>query len=224
MNKKPLRYIEFTMNELQQFVNDKSSCVKRINTKMHIGFPPWGLSNFKEYLTGLVKRKKIGRYDEQIGGIVLDVRNIKVQGSQFAVHDDSANLHVDLVADFYVFIPTVDCIIQGTIKHIAPKHISVILYRLFNVTILINGKQHDHKLNSDVFVRITDFNLSYTIPSIQGELHADLNANKRSLSNGLSKDEKANGSSDESSSESDTDSDADNRQHKKILMQQVSLN
>lgn len=217
MNKKPLKYIEFTISELQQFVNDKNSCVKRINTEMHLAFPPWGISNFKEYLTGLVRRKKIGRYDEKIGGIILDVRNIKVQGNQFAVQDDSANLHVNLVADFYVFMPTLNCMIQGTIKHIAPKHISVILYRLFNVTIKINGKQ-DLQINSDVFVKITDFNLSYTIPSIHGELCTDLNANSRTLKFNEVTDASGNSSSDE-----DTDSEAENRRHKQILQQEVSI-
>lgn len=233
MNKRPLKYLEFTIKELQKFVNDENSCVKRINNQMHIGFPPWGIANFKDSLTGILKRDKIGKYDEKLGGIVLDIRNIKVQGNQFMLQNDSPNLHINLIADFYVFIPTVGCVIEGTIKHIAPGHISVTLYHLFNVTIQVNAKQKKLKIDSNVLVKITNFNLGYTIPSIQGELFIDSSKQKivkNSLSNEINTSENVSVENEQSqsndSSSSDTDSDSvnnDNIEFKQKIKKEVCI-
>lgn len=237
MNKRPLKYLEFTIKELQKFVNDENSCVKRINNEMHIGFPPWGIATFKESLIGILKRNKIGKYDEKLGGIILDVRNIKVQGNNYLLQNDSPDLHINLIADFYVFIPTIGCIIEGTIKHIAPGHISVTLYHLFNVTIQINAAKQKHlKIDSEVLVKITNFNLGYTIPSIQGELYIDTkkrNNAKNSVSNVVHTSESLpaingqNGTSFKSSSsetdtdDTDSDNDDDNIQFKQKIEKEV---
>lgn len=160
----------YTIKELQSYVKNPNSSVHRITDKLHVGMSPAGLANFKESVIACVTRSKIGRFDQKLNGIVLDIRNYKILGNVFPIHDDDPQLHVDLKADLYVFQPTVGAVIKGVIKHIARGHISVTVHRVFNVAIRLDGDKEGLAVNMEIVIRITDFDLTLKLPFIAGVL------------------------------------------------------
>lgn len=174
MDKTKLKYIKYTKKELDSYVRDKSACICLVNSEMHIGFPPWGLATFQETLTNIISREKIGKYDPKMDGIVLDVRNIKVFGTEYPVHDDDPINHLNIKANFYVFKPRIDLVINGVVKHISHGHVAVIVYRVFNVSIRFNGKRnHSLKINDVISIRIKKFDLQDAMPYIEADLIAE---------------------------------------------------
>lgn len=181
MNKTKLKYAKYTKQELDRYVRDKSSCINLVNSEMHIGFPPWGFTTFQETLTNIISREKIGKFDPKMNGIVLDVRNIKVFGTSYPVHDDDPINHINLKANFYIFQPIVGATIKGIVKHISHGHVAVIIYRVFNVSIRFNRAQRTQQqlsVNDTISFRIKKFDLQDAMPYIEGELIADENKMK----------------------------------------------
>lgn len=169
-----LKYIKYTKQELDKYVLDKGSCVNLINSDMHISFPPWGFSNFQETVTNIISRSKIGKFDTKMDGIVLDVRNIKVFGTSYAVHDDDPYNHINLNANFYVFQPRLGAIITGVVKHISHRHVAAIIYRVFNVSIRFKKPPNNKlEINKNIKVKIKKFDLQDGLPYIEGELIED---------------------------------------------------
>ncbi|GAB0086791.1 hypothetical protein DMENIID0001_009730 [Sergentomyia squamirostris] len=172
MKKKVLNYIHFTKSELDGYTRDKTSCVECVNNSMHISFPPWGMDDFKETLLNAVAVKKIGLFDAELNGIVLDVRNIKLNGEMSFVRYDTPELHLTIRADFYVFRPQVGAIFRGVVKFNSQKHISVLIYRVFNVSIRLPhaNKKQKLQLGTEITFRVKKFDLQNILPYIEGEL------------------------------------------------------
>lgn len=172
MNKTKFKFVKFTKPELDRYVRDKNSCISLVNSEMHVGFPPWGFATFQETLTSIIGRDKIGKFDTKLDGIVLDVRNIKVFGTSYAVHDDDPYNHINIKANCYVFKPRVGVVVKGIVKHISHGHVAVIIYRVFNVSIRFTSDQVRDRLqiNQQITFRIKRFDLHGAMPYIEGEL------------------------------------------------------
>lgn len=172
MNKTKLKYVKYTKKELDKYVRDEISCISLMNSELHLGFPPWGFTNFQETLTNIISRDKIGKYDANLNGIVLEVRNIKVFGTAYHVHDDDPYNHINIKANFYVFQPRIGAIIKGIVKHISHGHVAVIIYRVFNVSIRFNRMEvrDSLRINQLISFRIKKFDLQGAMPCIEGEL------------------------------------------------------
>lgn len=164
------KYCKYTKEELQEYCNDESYCVKCVDGTMHIALPPWGLKKFDETVRSIVSAEKLNRFDAKLNGIVLDIQSIKVIGEQYAVRNDSSSLHVSLKVKFYVFQPRIGAVLLGIVKHVALHHISVTVHRFFNVMIPIEMKNSALKTNMTVMVKLTKFDLDDSIPYFEGKL------------------------------------------------------
>ncbi|EDV99193.1 probable DNA-directed RNA polymerase I subunit RPA43 [Drosophila grimshawi] len=167
------KYIKFTAQELEQYAANPESCVRCIQTDLHLSMGPYGMANFKHALHELLIRTKVGMYDAKLNGIVLGIKNIKVLSQTAALRSDDPALHLAINADFYVFRPVEGAVLHGVVRHISKHQISVIIYRVFNTTIRFTNQ----KQSRDVFVmdqeikfRIKNFNIGTVMPYIEGEL------------------------------------------------------
>ncbi|XP_037042782.1 suppressor protein SRP40 [Bradysia coprophila] len=164
------KYCKYTKEQLQEYCNDESYCVKCVDSAMHISLPPWGLKKFDESVRSIVSEEKLNRFDSKLNGIVLDIQSIKVVGEQYAVRNDSSALHVSLKVKFYVFQPRIGAVLIGVVKHVALHHISVTIHRFFNVVVPIEQKNSALKTNTSVMIKLTKFDLDDSIPYFEGKL------------------------------------------------------
>lgn len=233
-----MKYLKYTQKELQKYCRDPSACIKCVTDEISVGIRPAGLACFREAVTEALVRDKVGLYDAKLKGIVLDVRNIKVLGNEFAIHNDNSTLHIKLRADLYVFEPRIDAVVKGLVKHIAPGHISVTIHQVFNVAVRLSGPKRDLAVNNEVTIKITKFDLNYQIPYIEAVLVSPrrIIVFEDSDKNGLAQDSgiSTEGSSKHvgkvkkrarsvSSSEADSDSDADESKTAALLDSKVKI-
>lgn len=165
---KKAKYIKYTRAELEKYIKDKSSCVQKIHAHEHLGISMAGLQNLRETISRILD-SKIGRYDRNRDGIVLDIRNTKVLNTPSLIRHDSADLHLDIEADFYVFRPRIGAVIVGVVKHISQANIGVVIYRVFNVAVKFSEARHV-KVNQEIKIRVMNFDLDNRMPEIEGEL------------------------------------------------------
>nr|XP_014102668.1 DNA-directed RNA polymerase I subunit RPA43 [Bactrocera oleae] len=172
MAKRLQEYVKYSIKELESYTKQGGSCVRKINSNLHISLGPYCLADFKHALSAHIMRRKVGYYDASLEGIVLDIKNIKVLSKSAALRADDPRIHVDVNADCYVFCPTAGAILSGVVKHIGNHHIGVIIYRVFNVSIRFAAKlnKEQFKMDDTVQFRIKNFNLQNVFPYIEGDL------------------------------------------------------
>ncbi|XP_061396325.1 DNA-directed RNA polymerase I subunit RPA43 [Musca vetustissima] len=172
MAKRLQEYVKYTIKELDEYVQTEGSCVHKINTNLHLSMGPFCLADFKHVLMAHIVRNKVGSYDVQLDGIVLDVKKVKVLGNTGALRADDPRIHVNINADVYVFKPTEGAVLTGVVKHIAAQHVGVVLYRVFNANLRVGHKVNKEEIQMDqeVKFRINKYNLQNVFPYIDGEL------------------------------------------------------
>ncbi|CAD6997877.1 probable DNA-directed RNA polymerase I subunit RPA43 [Ceratitis capitata] len=172
MAKRLQEYVKYTKKELESYTKQEGSCVRKINSNLHLSLGPYCLADFKHALSAHIMRRKVGYYDASLEGIVLDIKNIKVLGTAAALRSDDPRIHVDVNADCYVFRPIAGAILSGVVKHVGNHHIGVIIYRVFNVSIRFAAKinKEEFKMDDSVRFRIKNFNLQNVFPYIEGDL------------------------------------------------------
>uniref|UniRef100_A0A1B0GLB8 RPA43 OB domain-containing protein n=2 Tax=Lutzomyia longipalpis TaxID=7200 RepID=A0A1B0GLB8_LUTLO len=214
--KKIKSYVQFTKAELENYTRDESSCVERMNNTIHIDFPPWGMNNFQDSLISSVATKKIGNFDATLNGIVLDVKNIKLQGDMNLVRYDAPELHLTIQADFYLFKPRTDAILRGIVNHVSRDHISVVIYRVFNVSIKLSQAHGRHrlKIGDEITFKVKKFDLQNILPYIEGDL-----MDRDSMDSGMStSEERGEGSNIKYCTDSDWDTDKETTEQPPIAV------
>lgn len=179
MSKNRNNYIKYKRAELEDYIKHPESCVKKIRTKESLRFAPNIIGTFSDSILRILS-KKIGKFDVKLDGVVLDFRKTQVLNTSSLVRSDSTAMLIDIEADFYVFSPRKDAIVNGIVKHINRQSmetiISVVIYRVFNVKVVFKGsvKQNDIQIDQEIQIRIKDFHFDNVIPFIEGEMIAAL--------------------------------------------------
>ncbi|KAH8251363.1 hypothetical protein KR032_009758 [Drosophila birchii] len=170
------KYIKFSGKELEKYATNPESCVRCINTDMHLAMGPYGMASFKHALHELLIRTKVGFYDSRLDGIVLGIKNIKVLGHTAALRADDPTMHLIINGDFYIFRPVTGAILNGVVRHISKHQVSAIIYRVFNTTIRFTNNKHNREtmvMDQEIKFRIKNFDISNAMPYIEGELQLE---------------------------------------------------
>ncbi|XP_013102067.2 DNA-directed RNA polymerase I subunit RPA43 [Stomoxys calcitrans] len=172
MAKRLQEYVKYTIKELNEYAQTEGSCVRKVNTNFHLSMGPFSLADFKHVLMAHIVRSKVGSYDVQLDGIVLDVKKVKVLGELGAMRADDPRIHVNINADAYVFKPEEGAVLTGVVKHIGAHHVGVVLYRVFNANLRVGHKvdKDEIQIEQEVKFRINNYNLQNVFPYIDGEL------------------------------------------------------
>lgn len=172
MAKRLQEYVKYTTKELDKYTQTEGSCVRKVNTNLHLSMGPFCLADFKHVLMVHIVRSKVGFYDVQLDGIVLDVKKIKVLGTTGAMRADDPRIHININADVYIFKPEEGAELTGVVKHIGPHQVGVILYRVFNANLRVAAKvdKSEVQMDQEVKFRIRKYNLQNVFPYIEGEL------------------------------------------------------
>lgn len=174
MRKEKHHYIKYSFSELESYTEDPETCVRKVRTIEPIRFSPTIFGNFKSCIEGILS-KKIGKYDSNLDGVVLDFRNTKILNSTSGIRSDSAYSAINVETSFYVFAPRKGATVTGVVKYINRMSmetiISVVIYRVFNVKVTVKGiVKQDLEKNEKIQIRVKDFHFENAIPFIEGKL------------------------------------------------------
>lgn len=172
-NKSKNRFIKYSKTELESYVRDAGSCVKKVESEEIIRYSPTNMVNLQKSILDELGRK-IGRYESKLEGVVLDFRDTKVHGNQSEIRQDSAYSSIKVQTNFYVFKPQKDAIVTGVIKFInrlaMETVFSVVIYRVFNVRVTVRGKvKQEVEKDQEVEIRLKEFHFDNVIPHVEGQ-------------------------------------------------------
>ncbi|EZA50844.1 DNA-directed RNA polymerase I subunit RPA43, partial [Ooceraea biroi] len=135
-------------------------------------------------LTGLVEDEDSHVYFQRttkhlaLEGFVLDFKKPKLLSNLRYTFYDSPFIHVDVEADFYLFRPTVGCILKGIVNKTGADHVIMLVHKMFTVSI---PKQYNMEewpgdkveVGQQIRCHLTEINEWSKFPFICGTLKSD---------------------------------------------------
>nr|CAD7439842.1 unnamed protein product [Timema bartmani] len=104
-------------------------------------------------------------------GIFLGYENVKTQTSSGLILYDDSLIHIDIIADFYVFTPEVGCHLNGIVNKKSSTHIGCLVYKVFNVSIPNEDwVGQTVEIGQQVTFQVTVLDMTGRLPYIRGKL------------------------------------------------------
>ncbi|XP_048730877.2 DNA-directed RNA polymerase I subunit RPA43-like [Ostrea edulis] len=146
----------------------------KINKRKRIIFHPCFLGNTRKGIEETLKSER-NLVSDEFGGAVIAYNNIKIQDSLGLIVDPY--IHFDIVADFIVFKPTVGSTMTGMVDRVFKKHVSLLVYGIFNVSIS-KSESNEHLLTkgSEVEFTVERIYVNNRILFMRGALWSDVAA------------------------------------------------
>lgn len=109
---------------------------------------------------------------------MLGFTDIRLQSELGVIGMDNCHIHIDIVANFFIFRPEIGMILKGTVTRTTEDHVGCLVYHTFNISLpKPQGDEVDGdwlgtnvSVKSEVEFKITYADLNTRIPYIRGEL------------------------------------------------------
>ncbi|XP_023015244.1 RNA polymerase I subunit F [Leptinotarsa decemlineata] len=166
--------ISFDTKFLNSLVHTEKSRVEIQRRKHHLALHPIHFNNLNESIKELLN-EGVAKYSNDLNGILLGYRNIKLLGGGGMFHDDTCYTHCDVEADFFVFKPEIDEEMKGVVIRKSKDHVGLLVYNTFNVSIPAPRDQDDWlgksvQIGYEVLFKIVHFSFTSYLPYLKGEL------------------------------------------------------
>ena len=154
-----------------------SSCFHKLEVSEHISLLPCFVGRLSQ---GILEHldKKLLRYSEQYGGVLLAYSKPSVQQTHGRILDEQPHIHFDLKYTAYVFRPVIDSIVCGTVNNVGGDHVGCLVYDCFNASVFakqvkgqkqLNGLFSEFIVGSKIWFRVVSIENISGILSIVGE-------------------------------------------------------
>ena len=155
-----------------------SSCFHKLEVSEHISLLPCFVGRLSQ---GILEHldKKLLRYSEQYGGVLLAYSKPSVQQTHGRILDEQPHIHFDLKYTAYVFRPVIDSIVCGTVNNVGGDHVGCLIYDCFNASVFarqlskgrqrLNGLFSEFVVGSKIWFRVVSIENISGILSIVGE-------------------------------------------------------
>jgi DNA-directed RNA polymerase subunit E'/Rpb7 len=155
-----------------------SSCFHKLEVSEHISLLPCFVGRLSQ---GILEHldKKLLRYSEQYGGVLLAYSKPSVQQTHGRILDEQPHIHFDLKYTAYVFRPVIDSIVCGTVNNVGGDHVGCLVYDCFNASVFarqlekgrkrLNGLFSEFVIGSKIWFRVVSIENISGILSIVGE-------------------------------------------------------
>nr|CAD7427398.1 unnamed protein product [Timema monikensis] len=132
----------------------------------------WKLAqSFYDRLPIATNPRTFKKYDNPLKGILLGYENVKTQTSSGLILYDDSLIHIDIIADFYVFTPEVGCHLNGIVNKKSSTHIGCLVYKVFNVSIPNEDwVGQTVEIGQQVTFQVTVLDMTGRLPYIRGKL------------------------------------------------------
>lgn len=168
--------IKFDIKELKRLAKDEHSCVYEKKITQVTAIQPWCLGNVEEAIKNKLDYK-IGKYDNDLNGILLSYKNLRVLTNVGTIRNDNADINFQVQADHFIFRPVVGALLRGIVNKKCHTHLAVLVHRVFNVVIPRPTEEPGNRWIGEsiqegqhVLFRVMVLDLYGSLPYIRGEL------------------------------------------------------
>lgn len=102
----------------------------------------------------------------------MGCKNAKIEGTA-PIYDENCFMHVNVDADFFIFKPDVDEILDGIVIKKAADHIGALVHNAFNISIPKTDKNwlgKNIQLGQEIRMKILYTNFEGRLPYIKAEI------------------------------------------------------
>ena len=168
------------LNQLNSLEKDRQSGVVKVKTSVHVALNPRYISRLHKGIFHYFS-KQVGKFHPSLKGILLGHGKIFLKSRQGALLHEDANIHLDVVSDFWVFRPDVGKEIRGVVNKKSINHVSLLVHKSFNIScpreLDLESWQGEYvKIGQAVLVKIKRANYSQNIPDLVGSLISPIKA------------------------------------------------
>ena len=111
-----------------------SSCFHKLEVCEHISLLPCFVGRLSQGISEHLS-KKLLRYSEHYGGVLLAYSKPCVQQALGRILDEQPHIHFDLTYTAYVFRPVVGSVVCGTVNNVGGDHVGCLVYDCFNASV-----------------------------------------------------------------------------------------
>ncbi|KAJ8943166.1 hypothetical protein NQ318_008030 [Aromia moschata] len=98
--------LKFDKNVLKELKDDSNSGVELHKAPHHFSLHPIQLNDFGQSIKDILNQG-IAKYNKKLDGILLGYQNVKLLSDKGLIVNDSCYIHMDLMAEFFVFKPEI---------------------------------------------------------------------------------------------------------------------
>ncbi len=156
--------------------NISSSSFRCVRLLEHVSLLPCYVGHVAQGVLEHLNRK-VFRFSDQLGGIVLSYSRPQVLQRHGAILDEQPHIHVDLKYTVYLFKPELGSLLSGIVNNVGRDHLGVLVHNCFNAAVLAPGSHtqtsgwfsHSFDIGSVVCFTVTSMENVEGIVSIAGE-------------------------------------------------------
>ena len=175
-------FFNLKLPELEKGLNvSETSCFRRVEVQEHLSLLPCYIGRLADGIIEHLNRNML-RYLSSCGGVLVSYSKPVVLQSYGKIFDEQPHIHFDIRYSAYVFKPTVNSILCGTVNKIGGDHVGCLVYDCFNASLIAppptskNGYNisfsSNFQIGSKVWFMVTKLDIIGGILSITGE-HVD---------------------------------------------------
>ena len=116
-----------------------SSCFHKLEICEHLSLLPCFVGRLSQGISEHLN-KKLLRYSEHYGGVLLAYSKPCVQQTLGRILDEQPHIHFDLVYTAYVFRPVIGSIVCGTVNNVGGDHVGCLVYDCFNASVFSKSR------------------------------------------------------------------------------------
>lgn len=117
-----------------------SSCFHKLEICEHLSLLPCFVGRLSQGISEHLN-KKLLRYSEHYGGVLLAYTKPCVQQTLGRILDEQPHIHFDLVYTAYVFRPVIGSVVCGTVNNVGGDHVGCLVYDCFNASVFSKSQQ-----------------------------------------------------------------------------------
>ncbi|KAL7641401.1 UNVERIFIED_CONTAM: hypothetical protein RMT77_008541 [Armadillidium vulgare] len=164
------------LKDVKELYTQNLSCIKKITSSYTILLHPLYLNDIKNGVK-IELNSMLKNYCKQLKGIVLGFEGVKINFPSGWIFDTNPFLHINIVADFYVFSPEIGSILKGKVVKKSPNHVGCLVHNIFNASSSIpNGITKESWCGNSIRegdsleMKITELNLTCAVPFLKGDI------------------------------------------------------
>ncbi|XP_063919718.1 DNA-directed RNA polymerase I subunit RPA43 [Zophobas morio] len=164
----------FNLKDLEEQSENRNSCIYLQRIQDHLALHPYHLSDLNNSLNEILNTR-VGKYCPRLEGILCGYKNVNFSSQNGYICDDSCFIHVDTEADYFLFKPATEKLLQGVVNKISKDHVGCLVHNIFNIS-LPKPKHSENwigdslSINDEVELKITSTDFDRKLPYIKGEI------------------------------------------------------
>lgn len=128
----------------------ESSCFRKVETLQRMHVLPSYIGHVSDGILSTLNAQVL-RYSKAYGGVVLAYSKPVVLDTQGLIVDEQPHIHFSVKVSLYIFRPSLNAILRGTVNSISTAHVGCLVHNCFNASVFAPLGSHNARSTNGLF-------------------------------------------------------------------------